>query len=130
MHVLPVNERDILGHAVVPLQNLDIVLLDHAGLFDNVTVRIGNDLLEESVPFGVGEAICVQPLQLGTEIRDQIILGMNGQIRIPLLAEHANELLLQGRLALVGIGAGRHRRIGGHHRVFICLGNDIEVRHE
>ena len=129
VHVLPVNERDILGHAVVPLQDLDIVLLDHAGLFDNVIVWIGNDLLEEAVPFGVGEAAGVQPLQLGTEIRDQIILGMNRKIRIPLLAEHANKLLLQGRLALVGIGAGRHRRIGGHHRVFTCLGNDIEVRH-
>ena len=129
VHVLPVNEGDILGHAIVPLQDLDIVLLDHAGLFDNVTVRIGDDLMKEAIPFGVGELIGIQPLQLGTEICDQVALGMNGKIHIPLLAEHANKLLLQGRLALIGIGAGRHRRIGGHHRVFTCLGNDIEVRH-
>ena len=130
VHILLVDQGDVLRQGIVPLQDLDIVLLDHAGLFDDMVVRIGYDVLKEAVPLGIRELIGIQPLQLGAEIRNQIILGMNGQPGIPLLTEHADELLLQGSLALVSIGAGSHRSIGGHNRVFTCLGNDIEVRHE
>ena len=46
---------DVLGRAVVALEDLDVVLLDAHRLLDDALVRAGDLLGEEPLPLGVGE---------------------------------------------------------------------------
>ena len=74
MDVLLVNQRDILGGAIIPLQDLYKILLDLPGLLYDMVVRIRQRILEKPVPLGIGECIVVQNLQFFPEIRYQLSL--------------------------------------------------------
>lgn len=125
-----VDQGDVLGAAVVPLQDLHIVLLDLSGLLHDVLIGIGDALRQEAAPLRIGEGIAVQLLQLPPQIGKQLRLGVDGQILIALLRKHADELPLQLRLALIAVGAGRYGRVFRHHGIFSCLGNDVEAGHD
>ena len=67
-----VDQRDVLGRAVVALEDLDVVLLDADGLLDDALVRAGDLLREEALPLGVGERDPVQRLELRPQVRDEL----------------------------------------------------------
>ena len=94
MDVLLIDQGDVLGGTVITLQDLDIVLLDLSGFLNDMVIRICQGILKEPVPFGIGEGVAVQNLQLLPEIRDQLCLRMNRKIFIALLSEHTDEFLL------------------------------------
>ena len=75
--VLHVDQIDVLAGTVVPLQDLDVVLLDARGLLDDALVGARDFLREEPIPLGIGKGDLVQPLQLGAEVGDQ--RGFGGQ---------------------------------------------------
>ena len=130
MDILLIDEENVLGHAVVPLQRLDIILLDFGSLLHDMVIRIGEGLGEKPLPFTVGKMIIIQFFQLRAKIGNEIRLRMNGQMGIALLTEHADQLLFQSVLRLVGvIGAGR-RLIHGNDRVFTGLRYDAEIGHD
>ena len=103
VNVLFVDKGDIFGGAVVPLQNLDIVLLDLPRLLHDMLIGIRHIVLQEAIPFLIRKRIPIQFLKLGSQVGDQLCFRVDGQIRIPLFREHANELPLQIRLALIAI---------------------------
>ena len=129
MDVLLVDEGDVLGGAVVPVEYLYEVLLDLPGLLHDVLVGVGNGVLEELLPLAVGKLVIVQSLQLTAEVGDQVGLLVDWQIPIALLGEQMDELPLQRRLALVAVGAFFHRLVGGDHGIFGCGGDNIERSH-
>ena len=129
MDVFLVNQGDVLALTGVPPEDLHKVLLDAAGLVFNAVVGVGDALVKKPLPLGIGEGVAVQLLHFFAEIGNQLRFGVNGQILVPLLAEQANKLLFQRRLALVSVGAGLDRLIFCYHRVFGGLGYDVEIAH-
>ena len=77
MNIGLINDRDILGTAIIPLQNLNIIFLDLSGLFLNMLVRIGN-------------RICKKPAPL--VITDEIIGGSERESRLDVLKARMAEL--------------------------------------
>ena len=53
MDLLFINERDILRRPVIPLQDLDIVLLDLLRLLLRMLIRVRKDVMEEIIPFPI-----------------------------------------------------------------------------
>ena len=53
MNLLFINERDILRRPVIPLQDLDIVLLDLLRLLLRMLIRVRKDVMEEIIPFPI-----------------------------------------------------------------------------
>ena len=129
MDVLLVNQRDILGGAIIPLQDLDEIFLDFPGLLNNVVIRIRQGILEESIPFGISEGITIQNLQLLSEIRYHFSLRMDRKVFIALFREHTDKLPFQFSLTLIAVGPGLYRLIFRDNGVLCCLGDDIEIRH-
>ena len=62
MNSLLIDQQDVLGRVVVPLEQLDVVFLDPLRLFDD-PVRLPRDpLMEEPFPLRVTERVGVQSL--------------------------------------------------------------------
>jgi hypothetical protein len=57
-----VDQVDVLGRAVVALQDLDVVFLDARGLLDDAVVGAGDALAEEPFPLGDRRTDLVQLL--------------------------------------------------------------------
>ena len=129
MDVFLVDQGDVLGGAVIPLQDLDEIFLDLPGLLDNMIIRIRQRILEEPVPLRIRENIAVQNLQLFPKVRYQLDLGMDRKIFIALFREHTDEFPFQFSLTLIAVGPGLHRLIFRDNGIFCCLGDDIEIRH-
>jgi len=129
MDILLIDQGDVLGGTVIPLQDLDEVLLDLPGLLDDMVIRIRQGILKEPVPLGIGEGIAVHGLQLLPEIRDQLCLRMDRKILIALFGKHTDEFPLQFSLTLIAVGPGLYRLIFRDNGVLRCLGNDIKIRH-
>ena len=129
MDVLLVDQGDVLGGAIITLQDLDKVLLDLPSLLNDMIIWIRQGVFKEPVPFGIGEGVAVQDLQLLPEIRDQLCLRMNRKVFIALFGEHTNEFPLQFSFALIAVGPGLYRLIFRDNGVLRCLGNDIKIRH-
>ena len=127
MDVLPVDQQDVLGHTVVPLQDLNKILLNLRCLLHDVIVGICDTLGKETLPLIIAETIIVERFQLGTEVGDQF--RVDGEIGIALVTEHTDKLRLQCRLALIGVRALAYRFILRDHRVLIGLGNNVEIGH-
>ena len=60
VHILFVDEHYVFARAVVPFQDLNVILLYPARLFDYAVVGVGDALRKEPLPFGVGEGIAVE----------------------------------------------------------------------
>ena len=63
------------------------------------------------------------------QIGNEVSLLMNGEIFIPLLGEHLDELPFQCSFALVAVRALLHRLVGGDNGVFAGSCNNIKVTH-
>ena len=103
--ILLINQGDIHGSAVLTGEILHMILLNLTGLFHDSVVVIGNFMLEKAIPFFVGKAILIEPLQLPAEIVDQSIFAVNGHVFVTLFHQHFNESMFQCRFTLVRIGA-------------------------
>ncbi len=71
MDVCLVDQVDVLGRAVVALQDLNMVFLDARGLLQDAVIGAGDAGAEEPFPLGIGEADLVKPLQLPAQVGDQ-----------------------------------------------------------
>lgn len=127
--VLFIDERDVLGGAVVPPEHLHKVLLDLPGLFLDMLVGVGDGVEEKTLPLTVGKLVVVQKLQLAAQIGDEVGLLVDLQILIALLGEQVDELPLQCRLTLVTVRAVFHRLVGGDDSVFGRSCNDVKGTH-
>ena len=127
--VLFVDQRDIFGTAVIPMQHLHVIFLNLPGLFGNMLVGVGNYITEKLPPLCVRKPVVVQLFQLAAEVGNQFILGMQRQIGIALLTQQPDKLFFQFRLALVAVRAHLGGLIGGNNSIFIGSCNDIEKGH-
>ena len=59
MNIGFINDCDILGTAIIPLQNLNIIFLDLSGLFLDMLVRISDRIRKKPAPFIVTELVIV-----------------------------------------------------------------------
>ena len=127
--VLFVDQRDIFGTAIIPVQHLHIIFLNLPGLFGNMLVGVGNYITEKLPPLRIGKLVVVQLFQLAAEVSNQFILGMQRQIGIALLAQQPDKFFLQFCLALVAVRTHLGGFIGGNNGIFIGSRNDIEKGH-
>ena len=129
MDVLFIDQCDIFGTAIIPVQYLHIVFLNLPGLFGNVLVGVGNYITEKLLPLRIGKLVVVQLFQLTAEVSNQFILGMQRQIGIALLAQQPDKFFLQFCLTLVAVRAHLGGFIGSNNGIFIGSRNDIEKGH-
>ena len=129
MDVLLVDQRDIFGTAVIPVQHLHVIFLNLPGLFGNVLVGVGNYITEKLPPLRIRKPVVVQFFQLAAEVGNQFILGMQRQIGIALLAQQPDKFFFQLCLALVAVRAHLGGLIGRNNSIFIGCRNDIEKGH-
>ena len=101
MDALLVDQVDVLGAAVVALQDLNVVFLDAGGLLDDAVVGPGDLLAEELLPFLVTERDLVQRLQLAAQVGDQVGLAADAQVFVGLYLQALDEVVLKLRLGLV-----------------------------
>ena len=127
--VLFVDQCDIFGTAIIPMQHLHVIFLNLPGLFGNMFVGVGNYITEKLPPLCVRKLVVVQLFQLAAEVGNQFILGMQRQIGIALLTQQPDKLFFQFRLALVAVRAHLGGLIGGNNSIFIGGRNDIEKGH-
>ena len=127
--VLLVDQRDIFGTAIIPVQYLHIIFLNLPGLFGNVLVGVGNYITEKLLPLRIGKLVVVQFFQLAAEVSNQFILGMQRQIGVALLAQQPDKFFLQFCLTLVAVRAHLGGFIGSNNGIFIGSRNDIEKGH-
>ena len=127
--VLLVDQRDIFGTAIIPVQHLHIIFLNLPGLFGNMLVGVGNHIAKKLPPLRIGKLVVVQLFQLTAEVGNQFILGMQRQIGIALLAQQPDKLFFQFRFALVAVRAHLGGFIGSNNGIFIGSRNDIEKGH-
>ena len=129
MDVLFIDQCDIFGTAIIPVQYLHIVFLNLLGLFRNMLVGVGNYITEKLLPLRIGKLVVVQLFQLTAEVSNQFILGMQRQIGIALLAQQPDKLFFQFRLTLVAVRTHLGGFIGGNNGILIGSRNDIEKGH-
>ena len=127
--VLFVDQRDVFGTSIIPVQYLHIIFLNLSGLFGNMLVGVGNYITEKLLPFRIGKLVVIQLFQLTAEVSNQFILGMQRQIGITLLAQQPDKLFFQFRLTLVAVRTHFGGFIGGNNGIFIGSRNDIEKGH-
>ena len=129
--VLFVDQRDVFGAAIIPVQHLltFFPILNLPGLFRNMLVGVSNYITKELPPLRIGKLVVVQLFQLAAEISNQFILSMQRQIGITLLAQQPDKLFFQFRFALVAVRAHLGGFIGGNNGILIGSRNDIEKGH-
>lgn len=71
MDVTLVDELNVLGRTIVPLEDLNMILLDLASLLFDTLVGTGQALAKEPLPFGVTERETVEQLKLAAQIGDK-----------------------------------------------------------
>lgn len=129
MDVSFIQQIDVFCGAVVPAENLDIIVLKAPGFLHDSIIFPCNALGEELLPFGIGKSIAIEQLQLRAQVGNKRLFAVYRKVFIPLRGEQADELLFQRRLALVGVGLARLRRVFRHDGVFRCLGDDVVTIH-
>ena len=124
-----IQQIDIFRRAVVPAEDLDIIVLNTAGFLHDPIVFPRDAFREKLLPLAVGKNIVVEQFKLFAQVGNQRLFVVNGKIFMPLRCQQADKLLFQRRLALVGVRFTRLRRILRHNGAFGCLGNDVVVAH-
>ena len=127
--VLFVDQRNIFGTAIIPVQHLHVIFLNLPGLFGNVLVGVGNYITEKLPPLCIRKLVVVQLFQLAAEVSNQFILGMQRQIGVALLAQQPDKLFFQFRLTLVAVRAHLGGFIGGNNGIFTRACDNIERNH-
>ena len=98
-----IQQIDIFRGAVVPAEDLDIIVLNTAGFLHDPIVFPRDTFGEKLFPFAVGKNIAVEQFKLFAHVGDERLFVVNGKIFIALLCQQADKLLFQRRLALVGV---------------------------
>lgn len=102
-----------------------MVFLYLGGLRFNAFVLVGNHIIEETLPFAVGEGVVVEFLQLHTEVIHEVLFLVDLKVVISLLGEGLDKLLLQLGFRLVFITPAVNRLIVAHNRVVLVFSNDV-----
>ena len=84
MDVLLINKIDVLGRAIIPFQNLNMVGLYLSGLFNDSLIAAGDAFCKETTPLPIREDVVVKLLKLSSQVRNQCGFIMNLQKFIPL----------------------------------------------
>ena len=124
-----VQQLDVLGAAIIPSEDLDMVFLKTAGLFDDAIRGRCNTVGKEPLPLGITESVAIQFLQLVPQVLDKLLLRVDRKVLVALLAEKLDKLLLQFCFALIGFRAPFCRFIFCDHGVFTRGCNDAEKAH-
>ena len=101
MDICLINEFYVLGRAIIPNENLHIVLLDCLALLNDTFVLVCYYIGEEVLPLLVCKGKGIEFLQLDAKIGNKVCLAMDLKILVALSLELLDELLLQFRFALV-----------------------------
>ena len=94
MNILLVYQVDVLGLASIPFEDLDMVFLYLGCLGFNTFVLVGNDIIEETLPFAVSEDVVIKSLQLHTKVIHKVLFRVDMKVVISLLREGLDKLLL------------------------------------
>ena len=125
--VFLVDQPDVFDGAVIPGDNLDVVLLDRTGFFRNPLIRIGNHFFEEVIPFGIRKGQFVQFFQFPAQIGNQVGFRVDGQILIRLHFQQINKSRFQCGFRLIEFRpSGFRGNIGGNNGAFRILGDDVK----
>ncbi len=73
MDVLFVNERNILGFAVIAFEQLDRIFLNPRSLLFDAVIRSGDTGCKEALPFRIRKFKPVQLLQLAAQVDNQFV---------------------------------------------------------
>ena len=114
---------------VVPAQHLNEVLLYFPRFLHDMLIRVGDSVRKEALPLVIGEMIIVQFFQLDTQIGYKVFFRADPEVLIALLGEHPDKFLLQRSLALIAFTALGDRFVLRDHRIFTCLGYNVEIGH-
>ena len=113
--VVAVQQIDVLEGAVVALEGDDRVVLDAPRLIDDGERGVGNLPCEEARPLGLGERDAVELLDLGAQVGEQSLLGVNPEAVVTLGYQDADETRLELGLELVcPVRRGMRRHLGAH----------------
>ena len=96
-----VSEADSILAAVHQRKDLDGVVLDGIGFLNYSVILVGEDHLEEEVPFAVGEFEVVEAFELGAKILYEGLFVRNREVFIALLLKLADECRFEGCFALI-----------------------------
>ena len=100
--VVAVEQHDVADRAVVEREVDDGRLLDAARLLHDA-VGLGGDVdSEEPLPVRVGEVEAVQPLDAGSQVRDERGLVGDVDVLVTLVDQLRDQLVLELGLGLVG----------------------------
>jgi hypothetical protein len=103
-HVLLIEQVDVLDVAVIKDEVVNVVIVDLAGLFQDVFARPIEVGLDETRPFGFGKLDVVEGLELRADVGEQF--GWSVQLTLEDVAEVLqilNQFPLQRIFALVGL---------------------------
>lgn len=100
--VVRVDDLDVLGRTVVALERVaPVALLELPGFLEHAVRAVSKASLEERVPLGVGERDVVQLLHTAAQVRLELVLSRDGQVRRALRVENMDEPVLESGLALI-----------------------------
>ena len=99
--ILFVDKIDVHKRAIVAREHLFVVLLNGAGFFHNALVGVAEVFLEKLVPFLVGKEQSVEPLELSTEVVDQLFFGGDRQILVCLKLKPLDKIGFHFSLTLI-----------------------------
>ena len=106
-----------------------MVFLYLGGLGFNAFVLVGNHIIEETLPFAVGEGVVIKSLQLHTEVIHEVLFLVDRQVVVSLLGEGLNQILLQLGFRLVFLACAIYRLIVAHNCVVLVFCNDVVLCH-
>ena len=82
--MLFIQQEEVPGGAVVPFENLHIVVLNFSRLFHDTFVFIGEGTIEKAFPFRICEGVVIERFKLLAQIKDQPSLVSDADLFIPL----------------------------------------------
>ena len=86
-----VEQIDVFRRAIVTRQQLNEILLNDGGLFDNACIRIGDVACKETRPLRIGKGVVVQPFQLMPQVGYQLRFCVYRQIVVCLFFQQRDK---------------------------------------
>lgn len=124
-----VQQRDVLGAAIVSREVDDALHLEAARFFHNAFIGIGEMLAEKRLPLAVGEMVVVDQLQLAAQVGDKVGFPVDGQVFVALGLQLTDKFLFQIGFVLIGIRAHSGWRVLRNNRAFRTLRHHVETGH-
>lgn len=115
VHVLLIDEVDVLRLTVVADQVLDVVLLDAPRLLDDAVARGPDGRLEEPLPLVLAEPVVVEVLEASAQVRDECSFVADPHVLVGLRPQLADQGSLQFGFALVRAALTGRGLVEAHH---------------